>query len=78
VIDDRAAPAASVVVTAAKLGEPASQSAQAVEKGHRQKAIKSLLATAGNTINGKLATVKTAHYLDADRFQSAFRSLMGK
>jgi hypothetical protein len=48
------------------------------EKDHRQKAIKSLLATADHTVDGKLATVKTAHHVDKDRFQSAFRSLMGK
>jgi hypothetical protein len=48
------------------------------EKDHRQKAIKSLLATADHTVDYKLATVKTAHHVDKDRFQSAFRSLMGK
>ena len=76
--DDSAEPAASFVVTAAKSGEPESQSTSAVEKDHRQKAIKSLLATADRTLDDKLATVKTAHHLDKDRFQSAFRSLMGK
>jgi hypothetical protein len=40
--------------------------------------IKSLLATADQTVDDKLATVKTAHHVDKDRFQSAFRSLMGK
>ena len=45
---------------------------------HRQQAIKTLLATADHTVDDKLATVKTAHHVDKDRFQSAFRSLMGK
>ena len=76
--DDRANPAASFAVTTAKSGEPESQSTPAVEKDHRQKAIKSLLATADRTLDDKLATVKTAHHVDKDRFQSAFRSLMGK
>ena len=76
--DDRADPAASLDVKAAKSGEPESQSMPAVEKVHRQKAIKSLLANADRTLDDKLATVKTAHHVDKDRFQSAFRSLMGK
>ena len=76
--DDRADPAASSAVRAEKSGEPESQSKPAVEKDHRQKAIKSLLATADHTVDDKLATVKTAHHVDKDRFQSAFRSLMGK
>jgi len=76
--DDCAVPAASVAVRATKSGEPESQSTPAVEKNHRQKAIKSLLATADRTLDDKLATVKTAHHVDKDRFQSAFRSLMDK
>jgi len=76
--DDRADLAASFALTAANNGEPNSQSKPAVEKDHRQKAIKSLLATADQTVNDKLATVKTAHHVDKDRFQSAFLSLMGK
>ena len=76
--DDSANPAASFDVTAVKSGEPEWQSTPAVEKAHRQKAIKSLLATADRTLDDKLATVKTAHHVDKDRFQSAFRSLMGK
>ena len=76
--DDRADPAASFAVTASKRGEPKSQSTPAVGKDHRQKAIKSLLATADHTLDGKLAIVKTAHHVDKDRFKSAFRSLMGK
>jgi len=75
---DRADPAAPVAVTAIKRGAPEPQSAPKVEKDHRQKAIKSLLATADHTVDDKLATVKTAHHVDKDRFQSAFRSLMGK
>jgi hypothetical protein len=42
----------------------------------RQTAIKSLLANADGSLDDKLATVKTAHHVDKDRFQSAFRSLM--
>ncbi|MDB0016493.1 hypothetical protein N9E28_02980 [Alphaproteobacteria bacterium] len=76
--DDRADLAASFAVTAANNGEPNSQSTPVVEKDHRQKAIKSLLATADRTLDDKLATVKTAHHVDRDRFQSAFRSLMSK
>ena len=76
--EDRTDPATSFAVTAAKSGQPGSQSTPAVEKDHRQKAIKSLLATADRTFDDKLATVKTAHHVDKDRFQSAFRSLMGK
>ena len=75
---DRADPAASVAVTATKRGKSEPQLAPAVEKDQRQKAIKSLLATANQTVDDKLATVKTAHHVDKDRFQSAFRSLMGK
>ena len=76
--DDCADPAASFAATTAKIGDPKSQSTPAVEKDHRQKAIKSLLATADRTLDDKLATVKTAHHVDKERFQSAFRSLMGK
>ena len=75
---DRADPAASVAVTATKRGTPEPQSAPAVEKDQLQKAIKNLLATADQTVDDKLATVKTAHHVDKDRFQSAFRSLMGE
>ena len=75
---DRADPAASVAVTATKRGTPEPQSAPAVEKDQLQKAIKNLLATADQTVDDKLATVKTAHHVDKVRFQSAFRSLMGK
>ena len=76
--DDRVDRAAPVPMTATKCGAPEPQSAPAVEKEQLQKAIKSLLATADQTVDDKLATVKTAHHVDKDRFQSAFRSLMGK
>ena len=76
--DDRVDRAARVPLTAIKGGAPEPQRAPAVEKDQRQKAIKSLLATADQTVDDKLATVKTAHHVDKDRFQSAFRSLMGK
>ena len=75
--DDRLDPAASFAVKVAKSDEPDSQSTASVKIDDRQKAIKSLLATADRTLDDKLATVKTAHHLDKDRFQSAFRSLMG-
>ncbi len=76
--DDRADPAVSGAVTTTKRGTPEPQSAPEVKKDQRQKAIKSLLAKADQTVDDKLATVKTAHHLDKDRFQSAFRRLMGK
>jgi hypothetical protein len=76
--DDRVGSAESSYATVAKSGEPESQSTPAVKKDHRQKAIKGLLSTADLTLDDKLATVKTAHHVDKDRFQSAFRSLMGK
>jgi len=76
--DDRADPAASFAVMASKRGEPKSQSTPAVEKDHRQEAIKRLFAIADRTLDDKLATVKIAHHVDKDRFQSAFRSLMVK
>ena len=71
-------PASSVAVTAVKRDAPEPQSAPAVEKNDRQKVIKSLLSTANQTVDDKLATVKTVHHVDKDRFQNAFRSLMGK
>ena len=76
--DDCTNHTALVAVSAAKRGEPESQSVPMVEKDNRQKAIKSLLANADQTVDDKLTTVKTAHHLDKDRFQNAFRSLMGK
>ena len=76
--DDCTDSAAFVTVTESKPGEPEPQPALLVEKDRRQKTIKNLLATADHTVDDKLATVKTAHYVDKDRFQSAFRSLMSK
>jgi hypothetical protein len=43
----------------------------------RQLAIKNLLKTSPVSVDDKLATLKTAHHVDKDRFQRAFRSLMG-
>ena len=43
----------------------------------QHRAIKCLLETASVSVDDKLATVKAAHRVDKDRFQSAFRSLMG-
>ena len=45
-------------------------------KERRQLAIRSLLATLPAGVDEKLTTVKAAHHVDKDRFQSAFRSLM--
>ena len=42
----------------------------------RQLAIRSLLKTLPAGVDEKLTTVKAAHHVDKDRFQSAFRSLM--
>ena len=42
----------------------------------RQHAIRSLLENSPVGIDDKLITVKAAHHVDKDRFQSAFRSLM--
>ena len=42
----------------------------------RQLAIRSLLANLPAGVDEKLTTVKAAHHVDKDRFQSAFRSLM--
>jgi len=76
--DDRVVSTPSDAVTAIKLDEPTSQLTPVIKKDNRQKAIKSLLATVDHSVDEKLATVKTAHHVDKDRFQSAFRSLMGK
>ena len=43
----------------------------------RQLAIRSLLEALPSGVDEKLTTVKAAHHVDKDRFQSAFRSLMG-
>ena len=76
--DDRVEPAPLDAVTAMKVDEPTSQFTPAIKKDNRQRAIKNLLATANHSVDDKLVTVKTAHHVDKDRFQSAFRSLMGK
>ena len=76
--DDRVDTATSIDATASKVAKLTSQLAPVVEKDHSQNAIKSLLANVDRTVDDKLATVKTAHHVDKDRFQSAFRSLMGK
>ena len=76
--DDCTNSTASVADAAEKHGEPGSKPALLVEKDRRHKTIKNLLASANYTVDDKLATVKTAHHVDKDRFQSAFRSLMGK
>ena len=40
--------------------------------------IKNLLKRAPVGVDDKLTTVKAAHHVDKDRFQSAFRVFMGK
>ena len=45
-------------------------------KDQRQLAIRSLLENSPVGVDDKLTTVKAAHHVDKDRFQSAFRSLM--
>jgi hypothetical protein len=42
----------------------------------RQLAIRSLLENSPVGVDDKLTTLKAAHHVDKDRFQSAFRSLM--
>jgi hypothetical protein len=42
----------------------------------RRLAIRSLLENSPVGVDDKLTTVKVAHHVDKDRFQSAFRSLM--
>ncbi len=43
----------------------------------RQLAIRSLMENLPVGVDDKLTTVKAAHHVDKDRFQSAFRILMG-
>ena len=45
---------------------------------NRSSAIKSLLESSARTFDDKVATVKTAHHVDKERFQNAFRTFMGK
>ena len=42
----------------------------------RRLAIRSLLENSPVGVDDKLTTLKAAHHVDKDRFQSAFRSLM--
>ena len=42
----------------------------------RRLAIRSLLENSPVGVDDKLTTVKAAHHVDKDRFQTAFRSLM--
>ena len=44
----------------------------------RQVAIRGLLENLPVGVDDKLTTIKAAHHVDKDRFQSAFRSLMRK
>ena len=59
------------------LGAPAEADTLAQSNDPRRLAIKRLLENAHVSVDDKLATLKTAHHVDKDRFQSAFRSLMG-
>ena len=43
-----------------------------------QLTIRNLLKKAPVGVDDKLTTIKAAHHVDKDRFQSAFRSLMGE
>jgi hypothetical protein len=42
----------------------------------KKAAVAALLASNDGSLDDKLATVKTAHHIDKDRVQSAFRFLM--
>jgi hypothetical protein len=69
---------ASEEQVASKLdGSPEDVAMPASSNDPRQLAIKTLLKTAPVSLDDKLATLKTAHHVDKDRFQRAFRSLMG-
>ena len=54
--------------------EPADKDENSSET--RRLAIRSLLENSPVGVDDKLTTVKAAHHVDKDRFQSAFRSLM--
>ena len=54
--------------------EPADKDAKSIET--RRLAIRSLLENSPVGVDDKLTTLKAAHHVDKDRFQSAFRSLM--
>ena len=45
---------------------------------NRRSAIKNLLESPDGTVDDKVAKVKTAHHVDKEQFQNAFRTLMGK
>ena len=47
------------------------------EKQRTEVVIRNLLKNAPVGVDEKLTTVKVAHHVDKDRFQSAFRRLMG-
>lgn len=55
--------------------EPADKLVNSNDMG--QLTIKNLLKKAPVGVDDKLTTIKAAHHVDKDRFQSAFRSLMG-
>ena len=62
---------------AGKLRAPEDANTLVNSNDQRQLVIKSLLKTAPYSVDDKVATLKTVHHVDRDRFQSAFRSLMG-
>lgn len=62
---------------AGKLRAPEVANLRANSNDQRQLVIKSLLKNAPHSLDDKVATLKTAHHVDKDRFQSAFRSLLG-
>ena len=64
-------------VTGTRIGAPEDVNKLAKPDDLRRRAIRNLLEEAPVDLNAKLVTVKTAHHVDKDRFQSALRSLMG-
>ena len=58
---------------AAKIGPEASR---CIPPKAKHDVVKTLLANEDESIDDKVATVKTAHQLDKERFESAFRTFM--
>ena len=59
--------------SAVKIGSEASRW---ISPKAKHDVIKTLLANEDQSVDDKVATVKTAHQLDKERFESAFRTLM--
>ena len=61
-----------------KIGsEPGVNISKKLSEASKNSAIKSLLEASTTTVDEKVATVKTAHYVDKEQFQNAFRTFMG-